>query len=194
MARGRGGNAHLEPIPDDLTVMRAVAVVEAESRGLYRGLGVRAQEVARQLGVTPARRLGRGAQGPQSWSGYMAPALRISPRLLSLGKRGLLGYFYGERSVRLYFLTAAGREFIRGGEVSDEVYEMENADPIGDRPTDFEVGDLVTVGEEHEVYPNDTGVVKGIGIGTGLWKGVTVYDVLIDGTSEPDRFGEEELV
>ena len=41
------------------------------------------------MSVEPARRLGNGAvQG--SWTGRMAPALRISPRLEAMVRKGML--------------------------------------------------------------------------------------------------------
>lgn len=188
-------NLELAALPDDLAVMRAVAVCDERHNGRYRGLGVYAQAVAWKLDIAPARRLGRGAvQG--SWSGSMAPALRIAPRLQSLVRRGLLGKFYGERSVTLYYLTAAGREFIEreGGAVPDEVYEMENVDPLGDRETNYKVGERVTIDEDHEIYPGETGIVKGVGVGVGSYAGSIVYDVMIDDTDEPYRFAESEVV
>jgi hypothetical protein len=46
-------------------------------------------QIARALGVLPARRLGNGATHG-SWSGLMSPGSRLAPRLRSMVRRGLL--------------------------------------------------------------------------------------------------------
>lgn len=112
--RKGNGNDNLAPLPDDVAVLRAVHTLAEERLG-----AATAQAVARRLGVEPARRLGNGAvQG--SWSGYMAPALRISPRLLALQRQGLLGFFYGHRSRREYVLTQAGRTWLAEHDLRQE--------------------------------------------------------------------------
>lgn len=106
----RTANLDLAPLPDDAAFLRAVRDAEAEQR--YRD-GASAQTIAWRLGVAGARRLGRGAVA-HSWTGYMAPALRVAPRLRSLSKRGLLWEVYDRNKHRRYYgLTDAGREAIR---------------------------------------------------------------------------------
>src|SRR4051812_32193975 len=93
----------LPKLPDDDVVLEAVK--EAPHRGTF---GPTAQEIAGRLGLVSARRLGRGAV-KHSWTGNMAPALRISPRLLSLTKRGLLWRSYDNHRHRWeYALTKKG--------------------------------------------------------------------------------------
>lgn len=88
------------PIPGDDEVVAAVRKLTADSEAMMERAAERgihyysdpapsANRVAHYLRLEGAARLGNGAvQG--SWSGKMSPALRISPRLQSLVKRGLL--------------------------------------------------------------------------------------------------------
>lgn len=116
MSRTRS-NDDLAPIPGDDEVLAALAVLEDERdddpHAYVKEYGIRAQHLAGKLGVAPARRGGRGAV-KGSWSGSMAPALRLSPRLRSLERRGLVKTAaWGHRSVRLYRLTDAGRARVK---------------------------------------------------------------------------------
>lgn len=77
-------NQDLPPLPSDDDIVAAIIELQAEERW---HLGVSAQRIAWRLGVVPARRLGNGAV-KGSWSGTMAPALRLTPRLTSLHRRG----------------------------------------------------------------------------------------------------------
>lgn len=99
-------NDRLRPLPSDDEVVAAVESLIAETRWAD---GVTANEVAWRLGIEPARRLGRQAQGPHSWSGSMSPALRIAPRLRSLADRGRLSRYYDTERHRYRYLPAAGR-------------------------------------------------------------------------------------
>lgn len=108
MAR-RSHNRHLEPLPDDAVFLRAVAEeIEHGRRGWE--IGATAAGVAGRLGVQPASRLGNGAV-KGTWSGKMSPALRVTPRLRSLTKRGLLREHWGDRRIE-WALTPAGRKEI----------------------------------------------------------------------------------
>lgn len=72
--------------------------------------GMSAQEVAYRIGVPPARRAGRGAVGG-SWSGNMAPALRVVATLRAAEKAGLveiMGDWTRHRHADMYFLADAG--------------------------------------------------------------------------------------
>lgn len=112
--RGPRVNQSLPALPDDLAFLRAVAAVEADRRW---GYGVTAGDVAYHLRVPGARRLGRGAV-KGSWTGTMSGALRVSPRLSALTRRGLLDRFTGTRHDGTseyryrYVLTKKGREEI----------------------------------------------------------------------------------
>jgi hypothetical protein len=114
MARRSTYNSNLPPLPSDEEVLRALAALENDPQE-QRRLGSTATSVAWKLGIQSARRLGRGAV-QRSWTGSMAPALRISPRLRSLAKRGLLHEMYDDspyaRSRKVYKLTSAGRKEI----------------------------------------------------------------------------------
>lgn len=87
----------LAPLPTDDEVVAAVR--QLQDAGRYRW--VTATEVASACGVDGARRFGRGAV-KGSWSGYMAGALRIAPRLRKLAREGRLVSMYGERSIHTY--------------------------------------------------------------------------------------------
>jgi hypothetical protein len=73
---------------------------------------VTAQDMAHILGVVPARRAGRGAV-KGSWSGYMAPGLRLAPTMRLLAEDGYLTCTYGHRSRREYRLSKKGRDYVR---------------------------------------------------------------------------------
>lgn len=98
--RHRRTNWDLPPLPNDDAVIDAVREIVAENeakmerareigRPYYRWPGATANNVAYQLRIQPARRLGNGAV-KGSWSGTMSAATRIAPRLRSLARRGLL--------------------------------------------------------------------------------------------------------
>lgn len=74
-----------------------------------------AAEIAASLGVPGARRLGRGAMGGHSWTGYMSPALRVVPSLRSAAQRGLVRMRYQPdvRTRSLYQLTASGLAWLQ---------------------------------------------------------------------------------
>lgn len=105
-------NRNLSELPDDWAFLQAVADACAEQRYEF---GATATTVAWRLGVEGAKRHGRGAVA-YSWTGTMAPALRVSPRLASLARRGLLDSFRvpGEYRNR-YALTVKGREELSRG-------------------------------------------------------------------------------
>lgn len=74
--------------------------------------GMSVQEVAWAIGVPPARRAGNGAVGG-SWSGYMAPGLRVVGTLRSAEKAGLVEImddWTRERRADMYFLSAQGED------------------------------------------------------------------------------------
>jgi hypothetical protein len=102
-------NRDLSTLPDDRAFLQAVADAVVEHR--YE-IGATATTIAWRLGVEGAHRAGRGAIA-HSWTGTMAPALRVSPRLRSLAKRGLLDEFRapGEHRLR-YELSRKGREML----------------------------------------------------------------------------------
>lgn len=107
-------NAQLPELPNDLAFLNAVGMIVERQKYEY---GATANDVAHYLGVTGARRLGRGAVA-HSWTGTMSAALRVSPRLTSLSNRGLLSRFHADmygagREYRWrYALTPAGREVL----------------------------------------------------------------------------------
>lgn len=77
-----------------------------------------------------------------------------------------------------------------------EGYEVEAATPIPDEEdpgVGFGAGDRVRVNDEHETYPGEEGVVQAVARGIGMREGQVVIDVLIDGTSEAERFEPYEL-
>lgn len=114
MADRRTYNERLDPLPDDAAVLAAVDWVVEHDRRARLARGASASLVAQRLKISGARRLGRGAQGPQSWTGTMSGALRISPRLQSLTRRGLLHQLDDRTDYRhVYRLTAAGREAMK---------------------------------------------------------------------------------
>lgn len=78
--------------------LRERGVTEAAAYRVETHRGFTAQRIAWALGVKGAQRAGRGAIAG-SWSGTMAPALRIAPRLGSMVRAGVLS------SVREGFYT-----------------------------------------------------------------------------------------
>lgn len=110
----RSYNVRLQPLPDDLAILTALDELQEERPYRY---GATAQAIAGKLGVQGSRRLGRGAV-KGSWTGNMAPALRISPRLRYLRKRGLIRSWYDTDNYRhTYVLSAWGNEVLKRGEV-----------------------------------------------------------------------------
>jgi hypothetical protein len=96
-------NQELPPLPDADAIVAAVRELHEE-----RPYQTTAQVIAHRLGVRPARRSGRGAVAG-SWSGYMAPALRIAPRLRSLARAGRITSMYDHREYarnRLVYVPA----------------------------------------------------------------------------------------
>jgi hypothetical protein len=113
-------NAELAKVTDD-QVLLAMAKIERaaeeyrEKHGFYHSWDIDgysdAQRIAGAASVAPAIRGGRGAVAG-SWSGFMAPALRVAPRLRSMAKRGLLDRKWNNidrRGVYEYRMTDAGR-------------------------------------------------------------------------------------
>lgn len=71
-----------------------------------------------------------------------------------------------------------------------EGYEPENAEIIPDDVDPglgISAGDRVSISEDHEIFPGEEGEVYAVARGTGWYGGALVIDVLIDGTSEPER-------
>ena len=104
-------NEDLTPIPGDDEVLRALARLESEATGFSdRVYGITTAHLAGKLGIQSARRGGRGAV-KGSWTGSMSPALRLSPRMRSLTKRGLVSAHWDpeERTRYRYTLTRKGR-------------------------------------------------------------------------------------
>jgi hypothetical protein len=113
----RTSNEGLPDLPPDRDVLRAVATLAAEDPRADPITGTRpitAQRIAWKLGIDGARRHGRGAV-QHSWTGTMAPALRIAPRLRSLEMRGLLWSLYDRDNYRhVWGVTRAGHELLEG--------------------------------------------------------------------------------
>ena len=88
-------NLDLPPLPSHEEILAALKELETEEflRPRYRGPGISAQRIAWKCGVQGARRAGRGAV-KYSWTGTMAPALRIGPRLEAMARKGLISWFY----------------------------------------------------------------------------------------------------
>lgn len=91
-------NSRLAPLPSDDEVVAVVRELQDDRTWEFK-LGVSASAVARKLGVEAANRAGNGAV-KGSWSGRMSASLRISPRLRSMAKRGLLLEIYDTDSHR----------------------------------------------------------------------------------------------
>lgn len=98
----RSYNDRLEPLPTAAEIVQAVSDLTADRRWFD---GVPANVIARQCGVEGARRLGRGAV-KGSWSGRMAPGLRLAPRLrqLSAFDGPLLALYDGDAHRHVYVL------------------------------------------------------------------------------------------
>jgi hypothetical protein len=83
---------------------------EMTPTGYERMVNVTADDLARRLGVTPARRAGSGAT-KGSWSGHMSPGLRVVPMLRAMERAGLIFAMGDHREKRyrsIYYRTAAG--------------------------------------------------------------------------------------
>jgi hypothetical protein len=108
--RGPRVNLRLPELPGDEEIIRAVlAAPERDPRALR---GVSASILADHLKVQGARRAGRGAV-KGSWSGTMSASLRLSPRLGSLVRRGLLGVYRDDERYRsVYYVTKDGRALV----------------------------------------------------------------------------------
>lgn len=75
-------------------------------------------------------------------------------------------------------------------------YEVESATPIADEDDPgigLSAGDRVEIDEDHEMYGGETGVVQAIARGQGAWDGQIVVDVLVEGTSDAERFSSEDV-
>jgi hypothetical protein len=82
--------------------------------GYERMATATADDLARTLGVTPARRHGSGAV-KGTWSGHMSPGLRVVPMLRSMERSGLIFAMGDHRAKRyraVYYRTAAGDKML----------------------------------------------------------------------------------
>lgn len=105
--RRRSHNQHLGDLPTDDEVLEALAALEASDSSRYE-YGITAQSLAWKLGIAGASRLGNGAV-KGTWSGRMAPALRICPRLEAFARQGLVHKLSDDRRRYRWVLTAKGR-------------------------------------------------------------------------------------
>lgn len=88
--------------------------LDVNPRKPYVSAYMLAQAIADALHLPGCRRLGSGARGGQSWSGYMAGALRIVPALRAMEKAGLVRSMYQPevRTRSLYAITPAGLDYL----------------------------------------------------------------------------------
>lgn len=88
--------------------------LDVNPRKPYVSAYMLAQAIGDALHLTGCRRLGSGAKGGHSWSGYMASALRIVPVLRALEKAGLVRSMYQPdvRTRSLYTITPAGLDYL----------------------------------------------------------------------------------
>jgi hypothetical protein len=73
-------------------------------------------------------------------------------------------------------------------------YEVENANVIpDDEDTGLGIaaGDTVTITDDHDVYPDEQGVVQAVVRDRAT--GMLMVDVLIDDTSDAERFGTGDI-
>jgi hypothetical protein len=89
--------------------------LDVRPRKPYVSAYMLAAAVAASLGISGARRLGSGAKGGQSWTGYMSNALRVSPTLEALRKAKLVRSMIDpddRRTRYLYAITPAGLDYL----------------------------------------------------------------------------------
>lgn len=112
----RTHNRDLPPLPSTEEIL--AALVEAEQERRYE-FGISANRLAYRLGVQGARRLGRGAV-KGSWSGYMSASLRLSPKLASLCRAGLVERYRTPGEYRwTYAITLAGRVALKNPQIAE---------------------------------------------------------------------------
>lgn len=92
------------PLPEFAVIKATLRDLESNDPRCHNG--ATANIIARALGIVPARRLGNGAVRG-SWSGSMAPGLRLSPRLSAMARRGLLTELWDHENYR-YLYSAKG--------------------------------------------------------------------------------------
>jgi hypothetical protein len=71
-------------------------------------------------------------------------------------------------------------------------YEPENMEVVPIEQAPMTPGERVTIVEDHEIYPDEGGVIMAVGKHSA-YGGTFLFDVLIDGTDEPWRFMQHEL-
>lgn len=113
-----GSNDDPTDLPSPFEIVRQIAAEQGEPRWITHP-GPTADWIAGLLGVRRARRLGNGAT-KGSWSGYMAPGLRLNPRLQKLKREGLLGSLPGDRSRLHWFVTREGLSWLAEHEREQE--------------------------------------------------------------------------
>lgn len=151
----------------------------------------------------------------------MGAAQKVIPVIVALDRRGLIAFAARRdgRSGTAYRLTPEGIKIATelqkemkvadtdttrtdaktadGGEkavwVLDESVDAGNLDPIAAADIMFLPGDAVRIDDEHEMYPGEEGIVQSVGRGIGHFGGQPTYDVLVEGTSEAERFPESDL-
>ena len=104
----RTANLRLSDLPDEREIAAAIQRALTTDPRTYREESVTANILAQHLGIESSRRLGRGAV-KGSWSGQMAPGLRLAPRLASMANRGLVERWRQDYRWR-YALTTKGAE------------------------------------------------------------------------------------
>lgn len=146
----------------------------------------------------------------------MGAAQRAIPVIIGLERRGLIQMASRRdgRSGTAYRLTTKGEQEARRIMAEDtnertdaltapsdaeavwivEGYDTEGTlEPMRAAGVEFGPGDSVTIQDEHEMYGGEKGVVQAAGKGTGEFAGQIVYDVLVEGTSNAERFTADEL-
>lgn len=71
--------------------------------------------------------------------------------------------------------------------------DTENLEPVKASEVSFAPGTQVMFPEEHEMYGGETATVQAVGIGSGVYEGQVVYDVLVEGTEVTERITEYDL-
>lgn len=104
----------LAVLADQAEAARRNADENVNPRKPYVSAEMLAQAIADRLALPGCRRLGSGANGPRSWTGYMASSLRIVPTLRALEKAGLVRSRYEPetRTRSLYAVTLAGLAYL----------------------------------------------------------------------------------
>lgn len=158
--------------------------------------------------------------GASKYSGVrsMGAAQKVIPVLIGLDRRGLIRMAARAdgRSGTAYRLTDNGRKEahkIMGEQAQEkgyrtdaaiadtdeeavwvvEGYDPENLAPVAAGDVSFAPGAEVTFPEGHEMYGGESGVVQAVGMGTGVYAGRVMYDVLVEGSDAAWRTSESEL-